>query len=486
MLHDARSLPAATELEAQICVIGAGAAGISLARALSGQGFRVLLLESGGLEADPASQDLYRGRVYGRNYFQLDVCRTRRFGGSTHCWHGLCRPLDAIDFEARDWVPHSGWPFGLDALLPYYERAQEVLRLEPFDYEATSWAREALPLLPLASDEIRSGVFQVAASRFGELYREEIEQAPNVDSFLFANVVGFDIDERGDERGIARARVACLDGNAFTVKARTFVLATGGIENARLLLASGLGNQHDLVGRYFMDHPHVVAGAFLPSQAELSLRFYRAHPEGRIELAGYLTTTDAARRSEQLLGWCAFLAQEAPLPELEQRLASVLREMDHPGAQPAGRAVFFTNELEQAPNPASRVVLTDLKDALGVPRPQLEWRLSAVDKRSARRTHEILGRALGAAGVGRLQIMFSEDEHGWPPELGGGRHHMGTTRMHSDPKQGVVDPDGRVHGLSNLYVAGSSVFPTSGAANPTLTIVALALRLADHLREQLR
>jgi choline dehydrogenase-like flavoprotein len=192
------------------------------------------------------------------------------------------------------------------------------------------------------------------------------------------------------------------------------------------------------------------------------------------------------RRAERLLGWCGFLAQEAPLPELEQHLAPLVQEIDRPREGPAGRAVFFMNELEQAPNPASRVRLSENKDALGMPRAQLEWRLSAIDKSSARRTQEVLARALGAAGLGRLQITFSEDERSWPTEMGGGRHHMGTTRMHLDPKQGVVDPDGRVHGLANLYVAGSSVFPTVGAANPTLTLVALALRLADHLVEQLR
>jgi choline dehydrogenase-like flavoprotein len=481
VFQDARSVPRDSAIETDVCVVGAGAAGIALVRELSGRPFRVLLLESGGLEEDPATQDLYRGTVFGRNYFQLDVCRKRRFGGSTWCWQGLCRPLDPIDFEARDWVPHSGWPFGAETLRPYYERAQEVLLLERFAYAGADWA-DPDPPLPFVGDTMRSGVFQVAANRLGELYREDVEKAPNVDTFLFANVVGI---EAAAGR-VQRLRVATLAGNSFSVLPRCVVLATGGIENARLLLVSGLGNQNDLVGRYFMEHPHVVAGAFLPSSAELSLGFYRARRRGRVEVAGYLATTDAVQRRERLLSSCSFLAPQAPLPDFEVALASVVQEMDRPQAQPAGHAVFFMNELEQAPNPASRVRLSEDKDALGVPRVQLEWRLSAVDKISARRTHEVLARALGRAGLGRLQIMLSEDDHVWPPELGGGRHHMGTTRMNADPRLGVVDPDGRVHGLDNLYVAGSSVFPTGGAANPTLTLVALALRLADHLVERLR
>ena len=208
-------------------------------------------------------------------------------------------------------------------------------------------------------------------------------------------------------------------------------------------------------------------------------------PAARVQLAGYLTVSDAVQREEQLLGFCSFLAEEAPLPDFEGALADVVRQMDAPQEDPARRAIFFMNELEQAPNPASRVRLIEQRDALGMPRVQLEWRLSGLDKRSIRRAHELLARELGRAGLGRLQLMLSEDEHRWPPELGGGRHHMGTTRMHRDPARGVVDPDCRVHGVGNLYVAGSSVFPTVGAANPTLTIVALALRLADHLVEQL-
>lgn len=481
MLLDARSLARDASFETEVCVIGAGAAGITLARELSGRPFRVTLLESGGFEEDPATQDLYRGRIFGRHYFQLDVCRSRRFGGSTNCWQGLCRPLDPIDFEVREWVPHSGWPFGADALRPYYERAQEALLLERFDYEGASWALPDRPPLAFRGEDIRSGVFQVAANRLGEIHRQELEKARGVDTYLFANVTGIE----ADGRRIARVRVATLDGNAFTVRARHFVLATGGIENARLLLVSGLGNEHDLVGRFFMEHPHVVAGVFLPSSAALSLDFFRARPQGRVQVAGYLATSEVAQRRERLLGSCAFLAQEAQLPAFEQDLARVLLEMDRPDAEPSPRALFFMNELEQAPNPASRVKLAPEKDALGMPRAQLEWRLSGIDKQSARRTQEILARALGGAGLGRLQVLLSEDDHNWPPELGGGRHHMGTTRMHEDPKRGVVDADGRVHGLDNLYLAGSSLFPTAGAANPTLTLVALALRLADHLLERM-
>ncbi len=489
MLLDARTVPRNRPVETDVCVIGAGAAGLTLARELAGAPFRVALLESGGFDPDPATQALYRGLVHGRGYFTLDGCRSRQFGGSTNCWQGLCRPLDPIDFEARSWVPHSGWPFRAETLAPFYARAQEVLRLEDFAYDAARWAAPGHPPLPFASDAIESRVFQVAPTRMGELYRDEITRAENVDTWLFANVVEIEAD--AEARTVPSVRVATLDGNAFPVKARVFVLATGGIENARLLLASnrvqkaGLGNGSDLVGRYFMEHPHLVAGAFLRSGSEVSLSFYRARNVGRVKLAGYLTGSDALQREERLLGFSSFLAQEAPLPGFEQALGRVVHEGDVAGGEPAPRAVFFMNEIEQAPNPSSRVRLGEERDALGMPRVRLEWRLSGIDKQSIRRAHVILARELGRAGLGRLQLMLSEDEYDWPPELGGGRHHMGTTRMHADPEQGVVDAQGRVHGIANLYVAGSSVFPTGGAANPTLTLVALALRLADHLKERM-
>jgi len=487
VLVDARSVLRKRSVEADVCVIGAGAAGITLARGLADRSRRVVLLESGGFEPDSATQALYRGRVFGRSYFRLDESRSRQFGGSTNCWQGLCRPLAPIDFEERSWVPHSGWPFGAEELHPYYDRAQQALGIGPFEYDGAEWATAELPVLPFAGDDIQTRVFQVNPARFLELHREELVRAGGVDLYLFANVV--DIETDPDARRVERVQVACLDGNRFSVTARHFVLATGGIENARVLLASrgarpaGLGNDHDLVGRFFMEHPHVVAGAFLPSSAALPLGFYRAHVRRGVNVAGYLAPSEGLQRRESLLGFGSFLAQEAPLPEFEVALGRIVNEMDAPKQPAPDRAAFFMNELEQAPNPNSRVRLIEQKDALGMPRVQLEWRLSALDKLSIHRAHEVLGRELGRAGLGRLQMMFSDEGHDWPPGLMGGRHHMGTTRMHVDPRRGVVDADCRVHGVANLYVAGSSVFPTVGAANPTLTLVALALRLADRLKE---
>ena len=486
MLYDAREVPSGTLVEREVCVIGAGAAGIALGLELAGAPFRVVLLESGGFEAEAETQDLYRGSIYGRAYHPLHEVRSRRFGGSTSCWTGICRPLEPIDFEARDWVPHSGWPFGFEVLRPFYARAQRVLLLEDYVYDGSSWATQERPLLPLEPGSFETRNFQVAPTRFGEVHRGAVTSAGNLDTFLHANAVELRPDATGSR--IESLRVATLAGARFDVRARVFVLATGGIENARLLLASnqvqpqGVGNANDLVGRFFMEHPQLASAAFLPARADLPLDLYHPHPRGRVENWAVLMPTEELQRRERSLDFWAVLASEGALPGFERSLASAIHALEGAPGEPAARAIFLLASGEQAPNPHSRVRLGDERDALGMPRVQLEWRLSALDKHSMLRSHEVLGRELARAGLGRLQVLVGAGDAEWPDDLSGGRHHMGTTRMHDDPRQGVVDATCRVHGMQNLYVAGSSVFPTSGAANPTLTIVALALRLADHLK----
>jgi choline dehydrogenase-like flavoprotein len=285
--------------------------------------------------------------------------------------------------------------------------------------------------------------------------------------------------------------VRVLDGPEFSLRSRVVVLATGGIENARLLLASngveaaGLGNRHDLVGRFFMEHPHTHSGEFLPSPVARPLGLYQLHRRGGVDVLGVLALSAAVRRDARLANFTASLAPRTQGGAFERDLGVVIAGFDAEGERAQGIPRFaFSNECEQVPNPESRVQLAYERDALGMNRVTLKWRLASEDRDSLRRSHEILAREIGRAGLGRVKPGLSEPDGAWPADLNGARHHMGTTRMHSDPKRGVVDADSRVHGIANLFVAGSSVFPTSGAANPTLTIVALALRLADHLKRE--
>jgi choline dehydrogenase-like flavoprotein len=280
VLIDARTLAENTTVTTDICIVGAGAAGITLAREFSGKSFRVCLLESGGLEFENETQSLYAGEIVGLPYIPLEIARLRYFGGTTNHWGGFCQPLDESDFESREWIPHSGWPFSKSHLDPFYERAQSILELGPFRYEAEAWETESDRRLPFMGQGVITKMVQFSSpTRFGRVYRNEIAQAENIRTYLHANVI--EIEATKDVQAVTRLRVACLQGNRFWVSGKLFILAAGGIENARLLLLSnklqrgGLGNQNDLVGRFFMDHIGLRSGITLLSDPQIKTNLYQ-------------------------------------------------------------------------------------------------------------------------------------------------------------------------------------------------------------------
>ncbi len=524
MFIDAQNLDAGTVVETDLCIVGAGAAGITLARELAGSPFRVCLVESGGLRFERSTQDLYEGESVGIPYFALRQTRLASFGGSTNAWTGWCRPLDPLDFEAREWVPHSGWPFDRAHLDPFYERAHGLCEIGPYAYEPSEWETVDAQPLPVDGRRIATLVFQVSPpTRFGRVHRESLARSGNVSVLLHANALELETDE--PVRNVLRLRAATLEGKETAVTARVFVLAAGGIENPRLLLLSdggrrtALGDGHGLVGRFFTEHAYLNSGVFFPSDPVLPIDFYFPRKiEGvrRARVRAVFSLAAATLREERLLNCAIFFRPRAEahaaftapgveslrelwevwrgraVPSNSRRLmGDVLRDLDQVGVV-AFRKLFAKRGpvkqlrlrafLECAPNPESRVSLARDRDRLGRRRASVDWRLGELERRSLRRAHEILAGALQEAGQGRLEADLEPGPSGWPPAMTGGRHHMGTTRMHEDPRRGVVDAQCRVHGVSNLYVAGSSVFPTGGLANPTLTIVALAIRLADHLK----
>jgi choline dehydrogenase-like flavoprotein len=330
-------------------------------------------------------------------------------------------------------------------------------------------------------------------TRFGADYRQEVVQSSNVTVCLFGNAV--ELTTNRDASRVESVEVKSLEQNTFRVEAKYFVLACGGIENPRLLLASnaveskGLGNRHDLVGRFFMEHPHLVAGALVyvpPSSA----------PSGSLDslmgnsprTTGLLRLSDASQETHRLLN-CAIqpltITRARNVGSFMKGVAAMVSRIES-GSDPAESRPLFAHLLvraEQSPHPDSRVRLSDETDPFGRPRARLEWRLHDLDRSTLATSLELVGLRIGEAGRGRVRIQPALQEH-WPPTQGGG-HHMGTTRMHSDPRHGVVDANGRVHSVSNLFIAGSSIFPTSGSANPTLTLVALSLRLAENLKTHL-
>jgi len=547
MFVDARTLPEDTVIDSEVCIIGTGPAGTTLAHEFRSQNFRVCLLESGGTERDEATQSLSKGEIVEEIKQELDRSRCRQFGGTANRWrdrtgenHYSVRllPLDKIDFEKRDWLPYSGWSFDKSHLDPFYERAQHLCRLRPFAYNGEDWEDERTPRLPLAKERLETTMYQFGPRNvFTHELKSEIARSRNITTYLNANVV--EIETNDTARAITRVRVACLSGNKFWVKAKIFILATGGIENARLLLLSdktqnvGLGNQNDLVGRFFMEHPIFQIGVFRPKNRQLfnSTALYDLRWANNILVMGKLSLTDAVMRQRQLLNTSLILvprsiAYQSPAVKSLKVLLSAIRRGKIPqeaekhwrtaiegideikshiyrrafkiaespySISEGGWSHFQKNEkrfgvfevwaaTEQIPNPDIRVTLGEERDRLGLRRiQQVRWHSSELEIQSNLQVQEILREEIARADLGQFQS-WVELTGRTKPKYYGGMHHMGTTRMHVDPKQGVVDENCCVHGIANLYVAGSSVFPTGGAANPTLTIVALAMRLADRVK----
>jgi choline dehydrogenase-like flavoprotein len=528
MFIDARSVPAGTVVETEVCIVGAGAAGITLAREFTNASFRVILLESGGAEPEQATQDLYAGSDIGRPYDIFPVSRLRYFGGTTNHWGGVwCDMPSSLDFEMRESVPYSGWPFSLSYLEQWYRRAQSVLKLGPYGYALSDWGIAPSDISePFRGPHFVCKVLQQGpATRFGPEYGLELRKARNLSVYLHANALRFDATQNGG--AVRQVNVGVLPDGRFTVRARIYILAAGGIENARLLLLSeskagiGLGNDHDLVGRFFMLHLEYSGGIIVLTDPYADLTFQTGENGAIYKRLGvkrrfvsYISLSDETKRQLKLPtmrlrfqypripevdALRRLISRTAPGADILQDLGSVIRKFPGLATYTVRRMVYGRNKppaplaaiplnctSEQMPNPDSRIGLGKDLDVFGLRKVTVDWQLTAEDKRGMATGNRLLGAELGRGGFGRLQSTVPEDDSDWPSDMRGDQHHMGTTRMQRDPSMGVVDENCRVHGVANLYVAGCSVFPTGGTFNPTLTIVALALRLADHINERLR
>lgn len=522
MFIDFRTMDTNTIVESELCVIGAGAAGITIARELIGENLRVCLLEGGGFDFEAETQSLYEGQSIGLPLYpdrdDLYGSRLRYFGGTTNHWAGQCAPLSEIDFQPRSWVPHSGWPISKADLDPFYQRALSICDIGPYIFDKRVWEKMGMEQPPFNPEEIQSHFWQKSRgpTRFGTFYRDALKNAKNVKVLLHANVTNIGLDKTGAR--VKHVNIGSLNGKIGSVKAKLFVLACGGIENPRLLLISnqvqteGLGNQYDLVGRFFMDQPHAPLGTLVMAEADHFLGTYNFKKFEDVRYKFGLRISERVQKQEQILHACGAFGPEedAPPPAVEagrhilhdlkggrisedlgEKIGRVFSDLDDSAAyvycRLQGRGKMCTMNrwldvrMEQNPNPSSRVTLSQDRDALGLNRLNLDWRLTELERRTAKVLAMIIGNEVGRLNMGRIRLpqwLVEDGDPGWA----GGNHHMGTTRMSENPKMGVVNRDCRVHGINNLYIAGSSVFPTSGFVNPTLTIVALALRLVDHLR----
>lgn len=504
---DARNIENNSLIEGDICIVGSGAAGISMALEWLNTPYKVILLEGGGFEYEQPMQDLYKGKTTGQRYYPLDSARLHYFGGTTGHWAGFCSTFDPIDFKERDWVPHSGWPIKREDLDPYYARAHKNLDLGPYDYNVKYWQDKDPELVPLPLDDkvVYNKMWQFSPpTRFGTKYRDTIVKAPNIHLYTYANVT--DITANENASAIKEVTVKNLAGKNHTVRAKQFIIACCSIQNARLLLASnkqapkGLGNQNDNVGRYFMEHLEIKsAEMWLTKPDVLKLYQWNWGIKQRAELA---ISEDLQRKYRILNGTASLMPLEIaksqkPMIDLwsadTAKTHAIMREADKNDKTQkqfkSYKAFELFTRIEQAPNPNSRVTLDTEKDALGVPRAMLHWELTPLEKHSLRGIYKIIGEQMGISAAGRVRLMDylqDESDNTWPSFTGGGWHHMGTTRMSDDPKKGVVDADCKVHGVANLYMAGASSYVTAAAPNPTLTLVALTIRLADHIKQKVK
>lgn len=482
-----------------VCICGAGVAGIVLARKLSRR-FTVALLEAGDLNYSAESQDIYKGKNIGHEYFPLDRTRLRYFGGTSNVWAGWCRPLDSYDFESKKYLEFSGWPIVRSDLDPYLSETKNIL-----DIPDTGMLKQTGDRFCRAVE--KSGTFKAidfwfsAPTRFGQKYKADIERSRNLACYLNANVTNILLNEGLST--VKEIEVRNYLGRSFRIRARAFVIAAGGIENPRILLncdrqiSGGLGNQADLVGRFFTEHLHYMVGKFILEDTTRNQIF--EDWRHRKILGRFFTPSKSFQHTERILNFG--LRFEPSPPEEHQmgfheKLQEMLRTPDtvrNSDQRTSGSKTGYWDGLiriasEQAPNWSSRITLGKETDRFGWRRVNLDWRLSAIDKHTLRRAVVRFGEIFATRALGRVRVaewLHSEDAAfpGLRQEEVAGNHHMCTTRMGSSPREGVVDKNHKVFGISNLYMAGSSVFSTAGHANPTFTIVQMTLRLADHLEQ---
>ena len=523
-----------------LCIVGTGPAGLTLARELHGSGLSLCVLESGLTRPTRRGDRLRETRSKGIHI--KEYSRERVLGGASTTWAGLSAPLDPVDLAPRAHVPYSGWPLDPDELAGDYAAATRYRFPGQADFEAFATLRDKGDLEP-RWEAIEEKLFLAAdppqnfAAEWGSLFEEE-----GIDLFLDATVQRLELAQ--DESSVRAAHVRTRSGNEHEVHSGAFVLACGGIENARLLLLSGIGGE--AVGRWLMNHPKNYRGTIhlarpvqelpyyfgclkggfagyaglrlrtdlqterglLNSYVRLEpifpwtdnpgvealvtlvkgsaglLRFWKASQQDEvISLRDYSETGDDSEvqnRRKGPLAWIGLIGTVA------LHLPGVLKYLFYRLSKraPRIRRARLRNFMEMAPDPANRVTLAQELDEDGKPLPQVEHRCTELDRRSLVQLHQALAAEIEAAGLGRLESDLTAELDPWPIDQDAS-HHMGTTRMGTDPAVSVVDPNLAVHGVPNLYAAGASVFPTSGCVNPTFTIVALSIRLARHLRKTL-
>lgn len=477
MIFDSYEAFRAVNFAPRACILGSGPAGITIARKLAAAGIPVVIFEAGSREFSDGSQDFYRGTTIGDPYFDLDITRLRFMGGSSNHWAGWCRVLDKHDFQPKAWAPDTGWPISRADIEPYLAEVHDILELPPF--------RPDVPI----SDDIRwVQLIKSPAVRFAGKYGDELDKSRNIAVVL--NTYATELDGDGDK--VTGARLWSNGRDVGTFTANYFIACTGGLENSRLLLWSnersngGVVPNATALGRYWMEHPTFEGGnAILADYGEFEVDAVNE---------AFFSPSPAAMERLQIMNFGIRLI-ETPYPGIKKLIADLActaPDLAEWTAYQTGQNLRCAAQLyvawEQAPLASNQIELSRMEvDHAGVPRIELHWRKSALERRTILDGLRLFGQTLAEKNLGRVRIadwLLNGEEFPKDQELAG-HHHMGGTRMGTDPARSVVDANCKVHGMENLYIGGSSVFCTAGECNPTTTITALACRLGDHLSKRI-
>lgn len=500
--------------QCDICVVGTGAAGLTLASGLLKSGRSVLFLESGGLEIEPKTRNLNRCEITDLHFDGHRLGRSRVVGGATQCWGGQLLPLEAQDFEKRAWVNKSGWPFGLSELEGYYKKALQLLGADNLNFNT-----DLFEILDIADQPFDESVFRVFFSKWSphpklrELFISEFKASSNVNLLYYASLTKIHLS--ADLNRVTQLEVNNQKLDSFRVDCAKAILCLGGIETPRILLANnhqieeGIGNSHGLVGKYFQDHPTLMAGILHANDPGRVNRLFGPKLHQDRFYTPRISLTPSKQRELAILNATAFINIGYPITVLRKRMLFNLfkqklrgshipvatfdnlsqlflrslwlvaqRELVQPEAQ-----FTITIMTEQEPSAESRISLGKSRDRYGIPRARIQWTLTENTWKTVLCFARLLKEQFEASQLGSIDLLpyIKNPSPLWKIYPHDMFHHMGSTRMAISSDQGVVDPTCKVFGIENLYLISSAVFPTSGHSNPTLTIVALAYRLLDHL-----
>jgi choline dehydrogenase-like flavoprotein len=515
---DLHTLPSGQEFQCDLCIVGGGIAGLVLADALRGSGRRVDLLEAGGEGDEPESQALYAAEMAGVPHLGTTQGRFRVYGGSSTRWGGQLLPLAPHDFERRPHVPGSGWPLDLSELTPYLHNCEALLGTNHAPFSA-----ELIDQLPAPGPQLSDPDLHPRFSKWAPFACRNVaaslgkscEADPHTRVFLHAAVTSLELDGFGQQ--VQALKVRTLAGAEFRFLVRQVVIAAGTIESTRLLLTSEIGNHRDQLGRWFHDHLSIKAATLYPNLRKTFLHRFAPWFIGSTRHTIKFESTAAWQAQHECLNVMGHLIFEVPKTSgfalLRQQLQARQRGNASPVVVPASCIVRLPSEsldllylawkasvrrrrwcpaaasislyidTEQQPNPESRIRLSSQLDALGMPKAIVDWRWGEPERHAFASFKQLFGRQWHAWNDGAIEWHHTfESTSGWQAQVNDIYHLMGGTRMAADPRNGVVDPQLRVHGINNLFVASCSVFPTGGSSNPTLTLMQLTLRLAEQLR----